>query len=55
MSWHNNNPSNPDSSSIKMLVRWMAEDGNYNHLKGGEWQHGGTKHALSFEISNRIK
>lgn len=53
--WHNDNPSKPDSCSIKVLVRWMGEEGNYNRLKGGEGQKGETKQALAVEISNRIK
>ena len=52
---HNDNPTNPESTSIKVLVRWMAEEGNYNHLKGGEGQHGETKRALALEIRNKIR
>ena len=52
--WHTDGLT-PELNSMTVIIDWLATDGNYSHLRGGDKQNGTTKVGIGNELSQLIK
>ena len=55
VSWHSDNPSNPEFCSMNILITWLTTQGNYSRYKGGDGQKGETKMGIAKDIASTMK
>jgi hypothetical protein len=53
-SWHSDNPSKQEKTSMNILLSWPTTEGNYSQYKGGYRNKGETKIVIAKELNLKI-